>query len=68
PDDQLDVVAPDVHMRSPACVFFVVFFVLALRCARCGLSAISGTAPSDWPKRPEVAVCKRTDTEFHPGV
>lgn len=46
PDDQLDVVAPDVHMRSPACVFFVVSS--ALRSPRRGCAS-----------RPYVVISRR---------
>ncbi|GGR48748.1 hypothetical protein GCM10010251_77220 [Streptomyces aurantiogriseus] len=51
PDDQLDVVAPDVH-SAPLSVRLVLRGVM------------SGVASSDCVKRPEVAVCERTDTEF----
>ncbi|GKQ39888.1 hypothetical protein ALMP_64150 [Streptomyces sp. A012304] len=51
PDDQLDVVAPDVH-SAPLSVRLVLRGVL------------SGVASSDCVKRSEVAVCERTDTEF----
>ncbi|GAA3003198.1 hypothetical protein JCM13580A_19710 [Streptomyces drozdowiczii] len=54
PDDQLGVVAPDVHMRSPG----------MLR----GPVRLSETvsAPTDCGSDRVVAVCKRTDTQFTP--
>ncbi|GLW44422.1 hypothetical protein Stsp02_00840 [Streptomyces sp. NBRC 14336] len=54
PDDQLGVVAPDVHSAP-----------LGVRCVL--RDVCSGDATSDGPKQSEVAVCKRTDTEFTPA-
>ncbi|GAB7104510.1 hypothetical protein JCM4814A_28240 [Streptomyces phaeofaciens JCM 4814] len=51
PDDQLGVVAPDVH-SAPLSVRLVLRGVM------------SGVACSDCAERSEVAVCERTDTEF----